>query len=97
MRQEMATMINRFKFPFSIEAENPSPVSVYGDIGNVIVDNPGDVETGFICRIKIQSKAKATLTKASYVSLVPQDVLKRYAYIPLRTDQYNPDTDTIYL
>ena len=94
---EMATMINRFKFPFSIEADDPIPVSAYGDSGCTIIENPGDVETGFICRIKIQSKAKATLKKSSYVSLVPQDVLKRYAYIPLRTDQYDPETDTLYI
>jgi hypothetical protein len=94
---EMSNIVNRFSFPFSIEADHPIPISAYGDPGCTIIDNPGDVETGFICRIKIASKAKTTLTKASYADTIPEDVLKRYAYIPLRTDQYNPETDTLYI
>ena len=90
---ELADFVKRFKFPFSIE--EPIPISAYGDWGGVTIENPGDVELGFTCTITIQSKAKAELFKEEYTDPMPEDVLKRYAYIPLTLDEYNPETDTI--
>ena len=90
---ELADFVKRFKFPFSIE--EPIPISAYGDWGGVIIENPGDVELGFTCTITIQSKAKAELFKEEHSDPMPEAVLKRYAYIPLTLDEYNPETDTI--
>ena len=92
---ELSSMVNRFKFPFSIEAENPIPIASYGDPGCAIIENPGDVETGFICRIRISSKAQAKLTKETYSDPLPEEVLKRYAYIPLSIEDYDPEQDTL--
>ena len=91
---ELSNFVNRFRFPFSIE--EPIPISSYGGYGGVIIENPGDVELGFICRIFIQSKAKAELVSEEHDDPLPEDVLKRYAYIPMTPDEYDPDTDTIH-
>ena len=92
---ELSSMVNRFRFPFSIEEEHPIPIASYGDPGCAIIENPGDVETGFICRIRISSKAQAKLTKETYTDPLPEEVLKRYAYIPLSLEDYDPELDTL--
>lgn len=91
---ELSNIVKRFKFPFSIE--EPIPISAYGDWGGVVIENPGDVELGFVCKIMIKSKAKAELTMEAHDDPTLDEVLKCYAYIPMTTEEYNAETDTIY-
>ncbi len=92
---ELSTIIHRFHFPFSIE--EPIPISDYVGTEGVTVENKGDIEIGFLCKVYFRSKANPTLTKSEFQDPIPSDVLQRYAYIPLTIDEYNPETDTLHV
>ena len=51
---ELSSVVKRFHFPFSIE--EPIPIAELNSSGGVTIENKGDVETGFICRITMQTK-----------------------------------------
>ncbi len=91
---ELSSVVKRFHFPFSIE--EPIPIAELNGSGGVTIENKGDVETGFICRITMQTKRNSTLTRNSYSDPLPEEVRKRYAYFPLTLEEYNPETDTIH-
>lgn len=91
---ELSSIVKRFSFPFSIE--EPIPIAELNGSGGVTIENKGDVETGFICRITMQTKRNPTLTRSSYSDPLPDMVKKQYAYIPLTLEEYDPETDTIY-
>ena len=91
---ELSSLVNRFTFPFSIE--EPIPIAVINGNSGITIENKGDVETGFKCRIQMKSTAAAKLTKESYADPLPEIVLKQYAYFPLTLEEYNPETDTIH-
>ena len=94
-RPQTSTIVHRFHFPFSIE--EPIPISDYVGTEGVTVENKGDIEIGFLCKVYFQSKANPTLTKSEFQDPIPSDVLQRYAYIPLTIDEYNPETDTLHV
>ena len=91
---ELSSIVKRFSFPFSIE--EPIPIAELNGSGGVTIENKGDVETGFICRVTMQTKKIPTLTRNTYSDPLPEEVRKRYAYIPLTAEEYNPETDTLY-
>lgn len=91
---ELSSIVKRFHFPFSIE--EPIPIAELNGSGGVTIENKGDVETGFICRITMQTKRNPTLTRNSYSDPLPEEVKKRYGYFPISEEEYNPETDTIY-
>ena len=92
---DLSSISNRFHFPFSIE--EPVPVAEINGSHSAIIENTGDVETGFICHIFMQAKQNPTLTRTAYDDPLPDECRKCYAYIPITSDEYNPKTDTLYL
>ena len=68
---ELSSIVKRFSFPFSIE--EPIPIAELNGSGGVTIENKGDVETGFICRVTMQTKKIPTLTRNTYSDPLPEE------------------------